>query len=112
MGEGGDVPLGMFLELLLIVPAPILPLELVAPPDLAGVQLVCVPVECHLVEHRRRHILVWQLLEYLLGSLTTTQSVSSGYLATSVLTWETLPDPVNTKVIGPIDFGIMSREIS
>ena len=112
MSEGGDISLRMFLELLLVVAAAISPLELVAPPDLAGVQFVGVAVQRHLVEHGGRDVLVWQLLEDLLGSLETRQSVSPGHLATSVLTWETLPDPVNTKVIGPIDFGIMSREIS
>lgn len=32
-----------------------------------------------------------------------------GYI---ILTWETFPDPVKTKVKGPIDFGIIPNEIS
>ena len=71
MGEGGDVALWVLLELCLIVAATHLPLELVRPPDLAGVQLVDVPVQGDLLKHVRGHVLMGQLLEDLLGTLNT-----------------------------------------
>ena len=71
MGEGGDVTLRVLLELRLIVAAAHLPLELVRPPDLAGVQLVDIPVHGDLLKHVRGHVLVGQLLEDLLGTLNT-----------------------------------------
>ena len=71
MGEGGDVSLRVLLELRLIVAAAHLPLELVRPSDLAGVQLVDVSVHGDLLKHVRGHILVGQLLEDLLGTLNT-----------------------------------------
>ena len=71
MGEGGDVALRVLLELRLIVAAAHLPLELVRPSDLAGVQLVDVPMHGDLLKHVRGHILMGQLLEDLLGTLNT-----------------------------------------
>ena len=80
MGEGGDVALWVLLELCLIVAATHLPLELVRPPDLAGVQLVDVPVQGDLLKHVRGHVLMGQLLEDLLGTLNTKMSVYNLYI--------------------------------
>ena len=80
MGEGGDVALRVLLELCLIVAATHLPLELVRPPDLAGVQLVDVPVQGDLLKHVGGHILVGQLLEDLLGTLNSNMTAHNLYI--------------------------------
>ena len=69
MCEGGDVSVGMLEELLLIVSSSYPSLKLVSPANLACIQFVSIAVKSNFLKHVRRHILMRQLLEYLLSSL-------------------------------------------
>ena len=59
----------MLIEFIGIEAASVFPFELILPPHFARVQLVLGPVLRHLLQHRRRHVLVRQLLEDLLRTL-------------------------------------------
>ena len=99
------------------------------PSDLSSIHLISVSMQGRLLQHVWWHIFMGKFLQFekviIFVCKAWTDIIKCGSKFTwydihnivftwkiSCAPWDTFPEPVNTKVMGPMLFGIMSKEIS